>query len=138
MGNQNNGRRPNLQRRKQVAEMRAQGLTFPRIAEIMGLSWQRVRQIHDAFLKEGLKPKRKPTLTVRRILKWADAHFKKTGAWPNQYSGRLLNEPAENWGALDQALRYGSRGLAGGSTLFQVLRRNRRLSVRPPQRKKAK
>lgn len=138
MENQYSRRRPNLQRRRQVAEMRKQGLTFPRIAEILGLSWQRVRQIHDAFRKEGLKPKRKPALTVRRILKWADEHFQQTGAWPNQYSGRLLNDPLENWGAIDQALRYGSRGLPGGSTLFQVLRRNRRLPVRSPQRKPVK
>src|SRR5262249_35006724 len=131
-------RHPNLQRRRQVAEMRKQGLTFPRIAEILGLSWQRVRQIHDAFRKEGLKPKRKPPLTVRRILKWADEHCKQTGSWPNQYSGRLIDDPQENWGAIDQALRYGSRGLAGGSTLHQVLRRNRRLSAPTPQRKPVK
>jgi hypothetical protein len=138
MGYDNNGRRPNLKRRKQVAVLRAKGLTFPRIAEIMGLSWQRVRQIHDAYLREGLNPKRKPPLTVRRILKWADIHFERTNSWPTQYSGRLFTEPSENWGAIDQALRYGSRGLPGGSTLCQVLRKNRRISTKRSRRRQEK
>lgn len=138
MSYDNNGRRPNLKRRRQVARMRAKGLTFPRIAELLGLSWQRVRQIHDAFLKEGLKPKGKPPLSVRRILAWADIHFERTNTWPTQYSGRLLTEPTENWGAIDQALRYGSRGLPGGSTLCQVLRKNRRTPGKKPRRQQKK
>ena len=138
MGYDNNRRRPNLQRRREVAKMRAKGLTFPRIAEILGLSWQRVRQIHDAYLREGLTPKRKPPLTVRRILKWADIHFERTNSWPTQYSGRLFTEPTENWGAIDQALRYGSRGLPGGSTLHQLLRKNRRVSTKRPRRRQQK
>src|SRR5207247_1654084 len=48
-----------------------------------------------------------PPLTIEQILKWADAHRQKTGEWPNQNSGEVLDAPGEKWGNIDDALNKG-------------------------------
>jgi hypothetical protein len=62
-----------------------------------------------------------PPLSKKKILAWADAHFHRTGTWPTSGSGVVFDAPAENWHALDQALRKGYRGLAGGTALRRLL-----------------
>lgn len=76
-----------------------------------------------------------PSLKIRRILDWADAHFARTGVWPTQESGPIADAPGETWMAVDQALYNGIRGLPGGSSLFRLLARHRgiRRHVRRPQ-----
>jgi len=68
---------------------------------------------------------RRQELTVSRILKWADAYHKRHGRWPTQRSGKLDNDNGGDanltWGAVDQALIKGLRGLPGGSSLAQLL-----------------
>jgi hypothetical protein len=66
---------------------------------------------------------RKP-LTVGQILAWAEAHFAHTGGWPTCRSGPVLDTPGETWGKIDGALYEGYRGLPGGDTLAQLLRRH--------------
>jgi hypothetical protein len=66
-----------------------------------------------------------PPLTVERILVWADTHHQRTGKWPNDRSGTIQDAPAENWKAIDGALRRGHRGLPGGSTLARLLKQHR-------------
>ena len=70
-----------------------------------------------------------PHLTIQQILHWADEHFQRLGKWP-VHSDRVLTAPGQTWAAIDQALRLGLRGLAGGTTLYRLLvehrRRNRR------------
>ncbi len=66
-----------------------------------------------------------PRLTPKMILTWADDHHARTGRWPNYASGPLVAAPGENWLALDSALRYGCRGLPGGSSLARLLARSR-------------
>ncbi|HWB09893.1 MAG TPA: hypothetical protein VG826_11735 [Pirellulales bacterium] len=66
-----------------------------------------------------------PRLTQRKILTWADAHFKRTGAWPKAYSGEISEAPDETWRAVDVALLQGGRGLPGGSSLALLLHRRR-------------
>jgi len=60
---------------------------------------------------------RLPDLTEPQILEWADAHFGRTGRWPNQKSGNIVDAPGETWHSIDVALRDGHRGLPGGKSL---------------------
>jgi hypothetical protein len=66
-----------------------------------------------------------PKLKVPRILAWADEHYKRTGQWPTERSGRVKPVPEETWGAINAALRRGTRGLPGGSSLPKLLNRHR-------------
>ena len=59
------------------------------------------------------------------ILAWADAHHRRTGAWPGANSGRVREAPAETWSAINGALIQGTRGMAGGSSLARFLAKRR-------------
>jgi hypothetical protein len=71
------------------------------------------------------KPKRpkslRPELTVPLILSWADAHQERTGELPGNRSGLIPEALGDNWRRIDNALRYGLRGLPGGSSLAALL-----------------
>ncbi len=67
----------------------------------------------------------RPRLTVKQILRWADAHFATTGQWPTHVSGAVLAAPDEDWNSIQSALQRGYHGLPGGSSLYQVLRKHR-------------
>jgi hypothetical protein len=60
---------------------------------------------------------RRPPLTEALILRWADAHFERTGTWPQQNSGEVADAPGTTWRGVDLALARGRRGLPGGSSL---------------------
>ncbi len=66
-------------------------------------------------------------LTKEQLLAWADDFHRRTGRWPLNRSGDVPAAPGEKWTNLDQALRVGSRGLPGGSTLVQFLAEHRGL-----------
>lgn len=66
-----------------------------------------------------------PPLAIETILKWADAHFKRSGAWPTMMSGPVRGVPDESWGPIDGALRFGRRGLRSGSSLVLLLAKHR-------------
>jgi hypothetical protein len=67
------------------------------------------------------------SLTVERILAWADAHHEATGRWPTGWSsGPVVGALGETWPSVDDALRDGRRGLPGGTTLAQLLAEHRR------------
>ena len=66
-----------------------------------------------------------PPLTIEQILKWADAHHQKTGAWPKKTSGDVLDAPGEKWGNIQNSLYFGQRSLPGGSTLAKLLAEKR-------------
>jgi hypothetical protein len=66
-----------------------------------------------------------PDLTKEQILKWADAHHKRTGLWPQSKSGRVVDAPGETWPAIDDTLRRGARGLPGGSSVARLLAEER-------------
>ncbi len=77
-----------------------------------------------------------PRLTVREILRWADAHHRRTGQWP-----RCRSTPppdgatGSTWSAIDDALRRRLRGLQGGSSLARLLAAEREVpnSSAPPR-----
>jgi hypothetical protein len=66
-------------------------------------------------------PTRKKPLTIRQILKWADAHYRRTGRWPSQWSGKIKGASGETWSGINVALRKGGRGFNGGSSLSRLL-----------------
>ncbi|HVP10101.1 MAG TPA: hypothetical protein VMV94_02825 [Phycisphaerae bacterium] len=69
--------------------------------------------------------RKKPPLTIRQILVWADRHHKRTGEWPTYLSGRVRDARGETWAGVSAALRVGGRGLPGGDKLTGVLARYR-------------
>ena len=58
---------------------------------------------------------RRPLLYIGQILKWADAHRRRTGDWPRNDSGPVIGADGEKWVNIDQDLRKGLRGLPGRS-----------------------
>jgi hypothetical protein len=71
-----------------------------------------------------------PRLSQKKILAWADAHFRRTGAWPKVTSGPVQDVPGERWDLIDNALRGGYRMLPGGTSLRKLLAKKR--GVRNP------
>ncbi len=63
-------------------------------------------------------------LSVEQILAWADAHKAQTGQFPNFLSGPVAGE-VETWAGINHALRRGSRGLTGGTSLAKLLANHR-------------
>ena len=79
---------------------------------------------------------RRSPLNEEQILTWADAHRERTGHWPHQDSGSILDEPDESWQAVNNALFKGLRSLQGGSSIPRLLFlrrgvRNARVAPRP-------
>jgi superfamily II DNA or RNA helicase len=66
-----------------------------------------------------------PPLTVELILNWADAHFNRTGEWPNPSTGSIPDAPGETWGRIHSALQRGGRQLPMSSSLPQLLDEHR-------------
>jgi hypothetical protein len=63
-----------------------------------------------------------PPLTLARIRKWLRQHHATTGQWAKYTSGPIAGVPGETWGAVDNALHKGRRGLPGGSSVARVVR----------------
>jgi len=67
-----------------------------------------------------------PPLTESQILAWADQYHQRTRKWPNKRTlDTIPNAPGERWTNLDAALRTGTRGLRGGSSLALLLAKSR-------------
>ena len=77
-------------------------------------------------------PKGLPKLTIPQILRWADAHYRRTGRWPGQASGPVVGAPGERWRNIENSLNRGQRGLPGGLTIAMILAEYR--GVRPINR----
>ena len=61
-------------------------------------------------------------LTIAQILRWADAHHRRTGQWPRGSDTASPDGSATgSWCIVNYALRHGRRGLPGGSSLAQLL-----------------
>jgi hypothetical protein len=67
------------------------------------------------------------------VLAWADAHHARHGKWPSCDSGKIP-ETGQTWGAIQQGLLFGHRGLPSGTTLAKFLAKHRgvRLGRTPP------
>ena len=95
--------------------------------------WTLTRLLSQKRTKKDLA--RRPRLTEKQILEWADAHWKETGMWPNPRSGAVAGAPGENWASIQQCLRLGLRGLRGGRTLLSFLRSRRTVVPQPKPRR---
>ncbi len=67
----------------------------------------------------------RPRLSIEQILNWADAHFARTGHWPNAGTGTIPEAPGETWAGVSSALAQGNRGLPGGASLAALLKKQR-------------
>jgi hypothetical protein len=65
------------------------------------------------------------SLTIAEILGWADAFHARTGRWPTAKSGPVADAPGETWRNINHSLTKGWRGLAPGSSLSQLLIKER-------------
>jgi hypothetical protein len=70
------------------------------------------------------RPVRPRRLSLRKIRTWARAHRDATGRWPDAHAGPVRGVPDETWSAVDAALKFGRRGLPGGSSLTALFRRS--------------
>jgi hypothetical protein len=61
-----------------------------------------------------------PRLSLKKIRRWAEAHRARTGRWPTQDAGPVLEAPGETWKGVEMALYKGRRGLPGGLTLARL------------------
>lgn len=62
-------------------------------------------------------------LTEKGIWAWIVSFHLRTGSWPNSRSGPVMGTRWEKWSGVDAALRQGSRGLPGGSSLGKLIAR---------------
>jgi hypothetical protein len=67
-----------------------------------------------------------PILSPRQILSWADDHYHRVGDYPTSTSGPISGADGETWGSVNLALRYGYRGLPGGTSLSRLLKQKGR------------
>src|SRR5882724_5384736 len=75
------------------------------VEEAVRRSTPRRRQI-KLVRKKFARPK-PPSLTIEKILAWADSYRIVTGLWPNKNSGPIAGTPSENWAKVSNALRLG-------------------------------
>lgn len=64
-------------------------------------------------------------LTIKQILRWADAYCRTHGRWPTSRSGTIDGANGRTWESVNTALRKGTCGLPGGSSLNQLLEQER-------------
>jgi hypothetical protein len=64
---------------------------------------------------------RPPPLAIPQILAWAEEHRQRTGKWPVVLSGAVHVALGERWENINRALRLGTRGLPGGTSLARLL-----------------
>jgi hypothetical protein len=68
-----------------------------------------------------------PPLEESQVLVWADRHRCRTGAWPTEEAGPVLDAPGEIWKNVDAALRQGLRSFPGRSSLAKLIARGRKV-----------
>jgi hypothetical protein len=66
-----------------------------------------------------------PPLSLKQILRWADAHHRRTGQWPTVRSGPIAGASGETWIGVHRALRYARRSLTERTTLARLLLKHR-------------
>lgn len=81
-----------------------------------------------------------PRLSLAEILRWADAHRKRTGRWPTQNDGEIAGQPGETWRNVAASLTRGGRGLPYLTSLARLLAKGRgiRRHMHAPPLTKAK
>jgi hypothetical protein len=65
-----------------------------------------------------------PDLKIAQIIEWAKEHLACFGTLPNKESGAIAGAGGQTWSATGTALQEGHRGLSGGTSLSQLLRKH--------------
>jgi hypothetical protein len=86
-----------------------------------GTTLARLLEKHRGVRNKGALP----CLTIEQILIWADAHYARTGRWPDSMSGPIAEAPDETWCNVNYAFHSGARGLPAGLSLNAVLAEHR-------------
>ncbi|WP_280524241.1 DEAD/DEAH box helicase [Legionella cincinnatiensis] len=60
-------------------------------------------------------------LNLETIRKCINTYHEREGKWPNRNSGAIPELPGDDWSIINSALKSGSRGLLGGSSLALML-----------------
>lgn len=137
MGGPGSGKKPDLHRQWEILRLRARGLSISDIARQLGVTRQAICNcyrrlgLHFRPHPHGLDSADVPPLSEDRILAWARVHHARHGELPNACSGAIGGAVGETWNGVDRALRKGSRGLSGGSSLLRLLREQLHLAVPP-------
>jgi hypothetical protein len=71
-----------------------------------------------------------PRLNLQIVRAWGRAHRQRSGTWPGNDSGTIPGSQGLTWKTLDSALRLGSRGLPGGSSLAKLFGDRRKKRIR--------
>ncbi len=73
-------------------------------------------------------------IDMKKVMRWARAYRRKTGIWPHLGSGEIPGSGGYRWGLLDMALRFGRRGLPGGTSLARLFGPKKK--IKPKRRKR--
>lgn len=95
-----------------------------------GITLSQLLQKHRGLDPQRNRPRPilpRPSFTIAQVLGWVDAYVERYGFWPSVVSGSVdpVSNHPETWRAVDEALRFGRRGLLGGSTLQEFLQQHR-------------
>lgn len=63
-----------------------------------------------------------PPLSQDQIMRWARAHRRGTGEWPNRFSGPVAGGHGDTWEGVNYALAKGKRGLRGRSSIAKLIK----------------
>lgn len=86
-------------------------------------------------------------IDMDKVMRWAKAYRRRTGIWPHLASGKIPGSGGYRWGLLDMALRFGRRGLPGGTSLSRLfghkerkdsINKKKRVQQKPKMKKSAK
>lgn len=112
-----------------LCEDRIHGTRYETWTGVNAALWQGTRGMPGGESLARLLAKRRnkryrlatPRLTIKQILKWADAYVARTGRRPDCKSGPIPSTNGETWCSVSKALERGKRGFPGGSTLPRLL-----------------
>jgi hypothetical protein len=76
-------------------------------------------------------------LNADQIMTWGNAYRRRRGVFPNRSEGPITGTNGLKWSTVDSALKRGSRGLPGGSSLAMLFG-DRRKKGRTGRHKTAK
>jgi hypothetical protein len=61
-----------------------------------------------------------PPISEEQVLQWILAYRQRTGEWPTDRAGMVEECPGQTWCGVAVALKNGTRGLPGGSSLVKL------------------
>ncbi len=77
-------------------------------------------------------------IDMKKVMSWARAYRKKTGIWPHLGSGEIPGSGGYRWGLVDMALRFGRRGLPGGTSLARLFGHKKKKKPKKRRKKSAR